>query len=81
MDKAKKIIKIVAIIIAVAAAVVGVAFAVKKIIDKKKAVADEPENTSPAPAAIPAHPQPTDFRKNSPATRIVVWQVIFLIFP
>ena len=34
MDKAKKIIKIVAIIIAVAAAVVGVAFAVKKIIDK-----------------------------------------------
>ena len=36
--------KIVAIIIAVAAAVVGVAFAVKKIIDKKKAVADEPEN-------------------------------------
>ena len=43
MDKAKKIIKIVAIIIAVAAAVVGIAFAVKKIIDKKKA-ADEPEN-------------------------------------
>ena len=38
MDKAKKIIKIVAIIIAVAAAVV-------------------------APAAIPAHPQPTDFLK------------------
>ena len=36
MDKAKKIIKIVAIIIAVAAAVVGIAFAVKKIIDKKK---------------------------------------------
>mgnify|MGYP001066071519 CR=1 FL=1 len=35
MDKAKKIIKIVAIIIAVA---------VKKIIDKKKAAADEPEN-------------------------------------
>ena len=52
MDKAKKIIKIVAIIIAVAAAVVGIAFAVKKIIDKKK-----------APAAIPAHPQPTDFLK------------------
>lgn len=44
MDKAKKIIKIVAIIIAVAAAVVGIAFAVKKIIDKKKAAADEPEN-------------------------------------
>lgn len=43
MDKAKKIIKIVAIIIAVAAAVVGIAFAVKKIIDKK-AAADEPEN-------------------------------------
>ena len=43
MDKAKKIIKIVAIIIAVAAAVVGIAFAVKKIIDKKKAAADEPE--------------------------------------
>ena len=43
MDKAKKIIKIVAIIIAVAAAV-GIAFAVKKIIDKKKAAADEPEN-------------------------------------
>ena len=43
MDKAKKIIKIVAIIIAVAA-VVGIAFAVKKIIDKKKAAADEPEN-------------------------------------
>ena len=42
MDKAKKIIKIVAIIIAVAAA--GIAFAVKKIIDKKKAAADEPEN-------------------------------------
>lgn len=42
MDKAKKIIKIVAIIIAVAAAVVGIAFAVKKIIDKKKAAADEP---------------------------------------
>ena len=80
MDKAKKIIKIVAIIIAVAAAVVGVAFAVKKIIDKKKAAADEPENYV-SPAAIPAHPQPTDFRKNSPATRIVVWQVIFLIFP
>ena len=40
MDKAKKIIKIVAIIIAVA----GIAFAVKKIIDKKKAAADEPEN-------------------------------------
>ena len=36
MDKTKKIIKIVAIIIAVAAAVVGIAFAVKKIIDKKK---------------------------------------------
>ena len=54
MDKAKKIIKIVAIIIAVAAAVVGIAFAVKKIIDKKKAAAD---------AAIPAHPQPTDFLK------------------
>ena len=48
MDKAKKIIKIVAIIIAVAAAVVGIAFAVKKIIDKKKAA---------------AHPQPTDFLK------------------
>ena len=45
MDKAKKIIKIVAIIIAVAAAVVGVAFAVKKIIDKKKAVADDPETS------------------------------------
>lgn len=44
MEKAKKIIKIVAIVIAVAAAVVGIAFAVKKIIDKKKAVADEPEN-------------------------------------
>ena len=44
MDKAKKIIKIVAIIIAVAAAVVGIAFAVKKIIDKKKAAAEEPEN-------------------------------------
>lgn len=44
MDKAKKIIKIVAIIIAVAAAVVGIAFAVKKIIDKKKVAADEPEN-------------------------------------
>ena len=44
IDKAKKIIKIVAIIIAVAAAVVGIAFAVKKIIDKKKAAADEPEN-------------------------------------
>ena len=43
MDKAKKIIKIIAIIIAVAAAV-GIAFAVKKIIDKKKAAADEPEN-------------------------------------
>ena len=48
MDKAKKIIKIVAIIIAVAAAVVGIAFAVKKkIIDKKKAAADEPENYVP----------------------------------
>ena len=38
MDKAKKIIKIVAIIIAVAAAVVGVAFAVKKLTDKKLSI-------------------------------------------
>lgn len=63
MDKAKKIIKIVAIIIAVAAAVVGIAFAVKKIIDKKKAAADEPENYVSCSCAIPAHPQPTDFLK------------------
>ena len=63
MDKAKKIIKIVAIIIAVAAAVVGIAFAVKKIIDKKKAAADEPENYVSCSCCDPAHPQPTDFLK------------------
>lgn len=44
MEKVKKILKIVAIVVAVAAAVAGIAFAIKKIIDKKKAVADEPEN-------------------------------------
>ena len=63
MDKAKKIIKIVAIIIAVAAAVVGIAFAVKKIIDKKKVLLTSRRIMSPAPAAIPAHPQPTNFLK------------------
>ncbi len=44
MEKVKKILKIVAIVIAVAGAVAGIAFAVKKIIDKKKAAADEPDN-------------------------------------
>ena len=44
MDKAKKIIKIVAIIIAVAAAVVGIAFAVTTIIDKKRAAAPVPRH-------------------------------------
>lgn len=44
MEKVKKILKIVAIVIAVAGAIAGIAFAVKKILDKKKAAADEPEN-------------------------------------
>lgn len=44
MDCFKKIVKIVAIVIAVAAAVAGVYFAVKKFLDKKKETADAEEN-------------------------------------
>ncbi len=44
MDCIKKVIKVVAIIIAVAAAVAGIYYAVKKFLDKKKETADAEEN-------------------------------------
>lgn len=44
MDCLKKVLKIIAIIVAVAGAAAGVYFAVKKCLDKKKAAADEPES-------------------------------------
>lgn len=40
----KKVIKVVAIVLAVAAAIAGIYFAVKKFLDKKKAAADEEAN-------------------------------------
>lgn len=44
METAKKVFKFIAIAVAVAAAVAGVVIAVKKFLDKKHAIADEPEN-------------------------------------
>lgn len=44
MDCVKKVIKVIAIILAVVAAAVGIYFAVKKVLDKKKAEADCEEN-------------------------------------
>lgn len=44
MDRIKKILKVVGIILAVAGVVAGVYFAVKKFLDKKNQTADLEEN-------------------------------------
>lgn len=44
MDCFKKVIKIVAIVLAVAGAIAGIYFAVKKFLDKKNETADAEEN-------------------------------------